>query len=77
MFDPTHDALASTKMPEESPSVEVEAPFRVPVSGGLRKVKIHGRADEAGLRRSVLLSLWRWYYEVVHRLPVSSQSRLQ
>lgn len=59
MFDTTLDALASTKMPEKSRSLEVEAQFRVPVSRGLHKVKTNSRADEVVLRRSVLLSIWQ------------------
>lgn len=46
VFDTSRDALASTEVTEEAQSLEVEAQFRVPVSGGLPKVKINSRADE-------------------------------
>ena len=46
MFDTSRDALASTEVTEDAQSLEVEAQFRVPVSGGLPKVKINSRADE-------------------------------
>ncbi|XP_056195696.1 collagen alpha-1(VII) chain-like [Falco biarmicus] len=37
VFDTSHNALASTKVTEEAQSLEMEAQFRVPVSGGLPK----------------------------------------
>lgn len=45
VFDTSRDALASTKVTDESQSLEVEAQFSVPMSGGLTKVKIHSGAD--------------------------------
>lgn len=44
--DTSPDALASTEVTEEAQSLEVEAQFRVPVSGGLLKVQINSRADK-------------------------------
>lgn len=84
MFDTSHAALASTKVTEEAQSLEVEAQFSVPMSGGLPKVKINSRADEMQLCRSVLLSIWpaaaiilRDCTSDAYQLPVSSQSMLQ
>lgn len=46
MVDTSQDALASTEVTEAAQSLEVEAQFRVTVSGELPKVKINSREDE-------------------------------